>query len=217
MRWRAAPSRFSQARAGPRIGAEDLRDQRVEIRAVIEVDEMRHLMRDGGAAHEVGREDQPPAVADRALARAAAPARDRIADADAAPAARRPSRRYSRVSRVSSASASAFSQRRMRRSRPSSGPPQISRPASSLIRRGRDGVPVDDMGLADRRARVSPGAKGCGRRDVGQRALDPLPMLAGPGQRPALRDPARHGQQHRARARVDAEPQLARARRHASA
>ena len=37
-------------------------------------------MGDGGAAHPVGREDQPPAVADRARGRAAAPARDRIAD-----------------------------------------------------------------------------------------------------------------------------------------
>ena len=106
----------------PRIGAEQLRDQGVEFRAVIEVDEMRDLVRDGGAADEVRREDQPPAVADRAPARAAAPARDRIADAD-------PRRRdaglaaHIRESRASSrASASAFSQRRIRRSSPVGGP-----------------------------------------------------------------------------------------------
>ena len=43
---------------------------------------MGDLVRDRRAADEVGREDQPPAVADRARARAASPARDRIADAD---------------------------------------------------------------------------------------------------------------------------------------
>ena len=37
-------------------------------RAVVEVDEVRDLVRDGGPADEVGREDQPPAVADRARA-----------------------------------------------------------------------------------------------------------------------------------------------------
>src|SRR5205085_2755487 len=37
--------------------------------------------------------------------------------------------------------------------------------------------------------------EGAGRRDVGQRLLDPLPVLACPGERPALRDPARNGEQ----------------------
>ena len=41
------------------------RHEGVEFRPVIEVDEMRHLVRDGRAADEIGGEDQPPAVADR--------------------------------------------------------------------------------------------------------------------------------------------------------
>ena len=65
-----------------RIGAEQALDQRVEIGAVVEVDEVGDLVRDRGAADLVRREDQPPAVADRARGGAAPPARDRIADPD---------------------------------------------------------------------------------------------------------------------------------------
>ena len=65
-----------------RVGAEQAFDQRVEIGAVVEVDEVGDLVRDRRAADMVRGEDQPPAVADRARGRAASPARNRIADAD---------------------------------------------------------------------------------------------------------------------------------------
>ena len=96
-------------------------------------------MRDRRPADEIRREDQPPAVADRAAARAAAPARDRIADAD--PGRRHPgqSRRIRAFPASSSARASAFSQRSTLPPRPSAGPPTNSRSPSSVTRRGRSG------------------------------------------------------------------------------
>src|SRR6185436_3058725 len=67
----------------PGIGAQQARDQSMEFLAVVEMDEVGDLVGDGGAADVLGREDQPPGIADRALRRAAAPARHRVADAHA--------------------------------------------------------------------------------------------------------------------------------------
>ena len=56
--------------------------QRLEASAVVEVDEMGHLMRDDIAAHSRGREDQAPAQADPAGRGATSPAGARVPDAD---------------------------------------------------------------------------------------------------------------------------------------
>src|SRR5579862_6912901 len=59
-------------------------DHAPEPGAVVHLDEMRHLMRDDVVEHGLGYEDEPPREGEIAGARAAAPARRRIAHADAA-------------------------------------------------------------------------------------------------------------------------------------
>src|SRR5215471_6155452 len=59
-------------------------DHAPEARAVIHLDEMRHLVGDDIVEHGFGHEDEPPREGEVAIASAAAPARRRIAHADAA-------------------------------------------------------------------------------------------------------------------------------------
>ena len=76
---------FSWEHSGPGrlgVGAKQFRDQGVEIGTVIEVNEVGDLVGDGRPADEFRGEDQPPAIADRARARTASPARNGVADAD---------------------------------------------------------------------------------------------------------------------------------------
>src|SRR6185437_4043889 len=54
-------------------------DDAPEALAVIHLDEMRHFMRDDVIDHRVRREDQPPGERKISVARAAAPAADRVA------------------------------------------------------------------------------------------------------------------------------------------
>ena len=58
------PMRRSTAFASARPGAEQPRFERLELRTVIEVDEMRDLVGNDVAPHVGRREDQPPAIAD---------------------------------------------------------------------------------------------------------------------------------------------------------
>ena len=63
----------AMSRAGFGIGAEQALDQAVEVGAVIHVDPVRDLVGDRRPPHPVGREDQPPAVADRRPPRSSSP------------------------------------------------------------------------------------------------------------------------------------------------
>ena len=56
------------------LAFEQLAQQRMESRAVIEMHEMRDLVRDHRTADEIGRHRQPPVDAHHALGRATAPA-----------------------------------------------------------------------------------------------------------------------------------------------
>ena len=67
-------------RAG--IPLEDIRQQRVEAGGMVEMGEVRYLVRHHRAADMVRRHDQPPVDPDRAIGRAAAPAARGVADGE---------------------------------------------------------------------------------------------------------------------------------------
>lgn len=66
------------------ICAQQCGNQCVKLRTMIHMDAMGHLVRDRRTAHEVRRKDQSPAEAQITRRRATAPARNRIANANAA-------------------------------------------------------------------------------------------------------------------------------------
>ena len=151
---------------------------------------MRDLVRHGRPADEFGREDQPPAVADRAVRRRSSPS--------ARPDRRSPTRdamtpalAQTRGSRGRSrSSACALSQRSRRRSSPSGGPPASSRPSPRSIRRGRGRIPVEPVRHAFERhdARRARTASASGMS--ASAALDPGALPRRPGQRAPLARPA---------------------------
>ncbi len=118
-----------------RVALVQLFDQRVEFRPVIHMDSVRDLMRDGGPPHEIGRQDQPPAIADRAARGATAPApRGSPIATLVTPTPARAAN--SAVSALNTRSASRLSQVSIRRDSPSRGPPQRRIAPSRSIRRG---------------------------------------------------------------------------------
>ncbi len=176
----------------PRVGAEQLFDQSVKLGAVVEMDEVRDLVRDRGAADEIGDEDQPPAVADRAPARAAAPARHRIANADArrhdaGPDGEFPGFPAEQLERLGLEPAQQPSLQAFggaARHQPALAPFDPPRPRR---------IPVDPVRRAVERDDGA-GREGGFGRDVGQRPLDPVAVPARPGERAPLRHPLRHRQ-----------------------
>ena len=180
-----------QPRAGrPGIGAEQLLDQGMEIRAVIQVDEMRDLVRDGRPADEFGREDQPPAVADRAARSSSCPSarpdRRRRPATTMTPALRRKLAGLAVEQRRAPAPSASAGRAR---SSPSAGPPTSSRP--SLDARSAAAAPDPSRSGAARRRAASIAARRERRAlgDGGERRLDPVPVPGRPGQRAPLRDP----------------------------
>jgi len=78
------PIRLEPGARRDRIAGADGAVEGMEGGAVVHVPQMRDLMRDGGDAHLRRGEDQAPAVADRAIGGATAPAAAGVADADRA-------------------------------------------------------------------------------------------------------------------------------------
>ena len=197
----------------PRVGAEQGGDQRVEIRAVVEVDEVGDFVRDRRPADEVRRQDQPPAVADRARARAAAPARHRIADPDPRDLDAGPMREFAGLA-AEQVERMGFQPAQQAALEPVGGAARDQPALAALDPPRPRRIPVEPVRRAierDDRARRERHDLG----DRGQRPLDPGAVAGRPGQRAARRRPLRHGQRHRAGARIDAEPHPPRPRRHA--
>ena len=175
---------------------------------------MGDLVRDGRPAHEVGGEDQPPAVADRARGRAAAPARHRIADRRPAHAMTPALAANSRVSRSSRSSACALQPAQQPALEPFAGPPGDQPPLAALDPPRPRRVPVEPVRQRRRAGRSRPARAAAGAGMSASAAS--IQARCSAAQARALRreTPPRHGQQHRAGARIDAEPHPPRARRH---
>ena len=172
---------------------------------------MRDLVRDDVAAHVGRSEDQPPAQADPALRRAAAPARAGIADADVArattPAAGRELGDFARHGRRAPCR---FRKDSMRRARPARGPPQRS---SASSRRGVRGQP-SDPGIRTGRPSIGIMASGANGSPGSARAsCASIQSRWSSAQASAARRLVRHGQvSFRTPARfVEAQPQSPRA------
>jgi hypothetical protein len=162
---------------------------------------------------QVGRQDQPPAVADRAGGEQL-PQRESGSPTATGSPSRPPWRHIPRVSRPSTSSAWRLSQRSSRASSVSSGPPTTIRPSSTFGRaRGRSGL--QSIGAGARRAAARRPAIGT---VAGTAASAASIQAAAPPPRPApfAARPARNGQ-HDPPVRGSTRSRIARAAATASA
>ena len=189
----AAPFRRSQSRGASIVRAEPPH-HRPEARRVVQLGEMRHLVRHHVVEHRRRRHDQPPGEHQVAARGARPPARARIAQAD-------PARLHARAPPRAASTAATQARRASSRSQAATRGREPRRPARApAARRRRRPIRPPGRGADRQRARRRTAAP-CRRRPAApggpRRQVPPQPALLVAEERPRLGD--RHARRQRQR------------------